>query len=238
MLKIAAHVHTLGTSGCAEVSPADVVRLYKKAEYDGIVVTNHYMKGVFEGYYAPMPHERQIEFYIAAYRETKRFADEAGMLAFLGMELNLERYNVPGSTYPVYEFLCYGVTESFLRQNHRLFDLSQEQAFNLLSSNGIAMCQAHPFRTRTRFADPFLMHGAEVFNGNPRHNSRDRVAQAAAKAYDFIEVAGDDFHRPEDCGRAALYVPDGTDTDEKLANALLARETRVSFRNFGAKKWA
>ena len=230
MLKLAAHLHTLGKSGCAEISPEEAVNVYKSLGYDGLVVTNHYMKWIFEEYYPKISERGKLEFFLDGYRETKRFADKAGLLTFLGMELNLEPYNETGHTYPVCEFLCYGVTEDFILNHPKLYELTQQQAFELLDSHGIVMCQAHPFRNRTRFADPFLMHGIEVFNGNPRHNSRNSVAQAAAKEYGFIEIASDDCHQIVDAGSGALLVPDDTDTSEKLAQALRERKTQAVFK--------
>ena len=42
------HVHTSETSNCGKVDAKDVVKLYKEAGYDGIVITDHYYRGFFE----------------------------------------------------------------------------------------------------------------------------------------------------------------------------------------------
>ena len=89
MLKLAAHLHTLGKSGCAEISPEEAVNVYKSLGYDGLVVTNHYMKWIFEEYYPKISERGKLEFFLDGYRETKRFDDKAVILTILVMELNL-----------------------------------------------------------------------------------------------------------------------------------------------------
>ncbi len=227
MKKIAAHVHTLGRSGCAKVAPVDVVQAYHAAGYHGIAVTNHYMKWVLENYYPAGDELFKLEFFLDGYREVKSHCERLGMTAFLGMELNLERYNRPGESYPVREFLCYGLSEDFILQNPRLYDLSQREAFELLDAHGIVMCQAHPFRRYAHLGDPLYMHGVEVFNGHPVHNAGNRIARALAEEFGFIQVAGDDYHDPDGEGSVALLVPDDVTTDAELALALRQRRTRI-----------
>ena len=42
------HVHTMDTSRCGMVDGARMVRLYKKAGYQGIVIADHYYHGYFD----------------------------------------------------------------------------------------------------------------------------------------------------------------------------------------------
>ena len=225
MLKIAAHVHTAPLSGCAAVPAEEVPALYRAKGYSAIVVTNHYMDYVFEEYYGIPDEREQVEHFLSGWRAAKRAGEAIGMPVWLGAELNPSRYNRPGRVYPVREFLIYGLTEELVRAHRRLYDLSQEELFALCEENGMVMIQAHPFRLPSEPGDPRFMHGCEVFNANPRHDSRNELAGAWAAENGFLRTAGDDFHEYGDEGRACVLAPDGCDTLEKFVLAL--REGRT-----------
>jgi hypothetical protein len=43
------HVHTSETSSCCHVRGEEAARFYKKADYSGIVITDHYYEEFFNG---------------------------------------------------------------------------------------------------------------------------------------------------------------------------------------------
>ena len=49
MNKYDLHIHTKECDKCAELSGGEIVRLYKDAGYDGIVVTDHYFSLFLSG---------------------------------------------------------------------------------------------------------------------------------------------------------------------------------------------
>ena len=171
----------------------------------------------------------RVEFFLDAYRQAKARGEEIGLRVFLGMELNLERYNVLTDViYPVYEFLVFGLTEAFLREHPYLYELSQREAYELFEANGMLMVQTHPFRERTRLADVNYMHGIETNNGHPGHESRNEFAQEiAAQNPRLIRTAGDDYHEPGRHGYAGMYFPDDTQSMDDMVRHLKAGEYEI-----------
>lgn len=227
MKKVATHVHTAPLSGCAQVPAEEIPALYKAKGYSAIVVTNHYMKYVFEQYYGISGERQQLEHFLSGYRAAKRAAEGLGISVWLGAECNPDRYNRPGHTYPVREFLLYGTDEAFFLNHPRLYDLSQEELFALCEACGVLMLQSHPFRLPTEPGNPEAMHGIEALNRNPRHESRNELAGAWAKERGFLIVAGDDFHEYGDEGRAATLMPDDCESYADFVAALRAGRTKA-----------
>ena len=215
MQKFSMHIHTIRRSPCGKVEPERIVKLYKEKGYGGIIVTDHYMEYVFNINNIIEDKER-VDFFLSGYHETKYFGDKAGLKVFLGMELNLSKYNRPNSTYPVYEFLIYGLFEKFIYNNPRLYELEVGELFKLVNDNNMLMIQSHPFRPRTECANFKFMHGVEVVNKNGRHDSFDNLALKFANEHNLLKTASDDFHEEEDLAHAGMYFPDDTDTIEKV----------------------
>ena len=227
MKKIATHVHTAPNSGCAKVPAEEIPARYLAKGYAGIFVTNHYMRYVFEDFYGIRDPEAQTEFFLSGYRRAKKAGDEIGLPVYLGAELNPDRYNTPGSSYPAREFLLYGADEAFFCEHPRLYDLSQEELFDLCEEKGILMIQSHPFRIPTQCGNPDAVHGVEVLNACIRHPSRNELAQAFAKEHGLLELAGDDFHEIGDEGRAATLVPDDCNSAAEIVRAIRAGRTEA-----------
>lgn len=104
------------------------------------------------------------------------------------------------------DYLIYGLDENFLFGCPALYNLGLAELHQLLKAHGMLLYQAHPFRNYMERVPPGLLDGIEVFNGNPRHNSRNHLALAYAKAYGLGMVSGSDFHQVVDLatGGAAL----------------------------------
>lgn len=230
MKKVATHVHTAPLSGCAHVPAAEIPALYKAKGYDAVVITNHFMKYVFEEYYGIAGDRGRVEHFLDGYRSAERAGEALGIRVWLGAECNPERYNRPGHTYPVREFLLYGTDEAFFLEQPRLWELSQEELFALCGRKGVLMLQSHPFRLPTEPGDPAFMHGVEAINRNPRHSSRNELAAKWAEENGFITVAGDDFHEYGDEGRAATLMPDDCETYSDFVAALRERRTETVAR--------
>lgn len=225
MLKFSMHVHTKGRSPCAQVEPQRIVELYKAKNYGGIVVTDHYVPWIFEQNNCKTDLEK-VEFFLKGYRETKKWGDKLKLKVFLGMELNLTAYNTI-ETHPAVEFLIYGLSEEFVYEHPRMYDLSAEELFKLTSKNNMLMTQAHPFRAKSKCSDPEFMHGVEVFNGNQRHNSFNSLAYTFADKNKLIKVVSDDFHEEEDLEKGAMLFPDDTDTIKKLVEYIKAGKSEI-----------
>lgn len=131
------HVHTSETSGCGEVSGTEAVRLYRKAGYQGIMITDHYHKEYFDGLGAMDMHQK-VEAFLAGYRAAREEGESCGLDVALGIEFrNTETDN---------DFLIAGVTEEFLHKYPASFELPLSQAIDLFQRNGMLVIQAHPIR--------------------------------------------------------------------------------------------
>lgn len=219
------HVHTKGRSPCAKVEAERVVKLYKEKGYSGIVITDHYMPWLFELNNCKTDSEK-VEFFLKGYREVKEWGDKLGLKVFLGMELNLSAYNVE-KTHPLMEFLIYGLTEEFLYKHPKMYELTLEELFELTSKNNMLSIQAHPFRARSAYADPKLIHGVEVFNGNQRHNSFDSLALEFAEKNNLLKIVSDDFHEEEDLALGCMLFPDDTGTIEKVVEYIKSGKAQI-----------
>lgn len=131
------HVHTSETSGCGEVSGKDMVRLYQKAGYQGVMITDHYHKDYFDGLGA-MDMDQKVEAFLTGYRAAKAEGEKIGLDVALGIEFrNIETDN---------DFLIVGMTEEFLHQYPATFELPLSEAIDLFHSHEMLVIQAHPIR--------------------------------------------------------------------------------------------
>jgi hypothetical protein len=142
------------------------------------------------------------------------------------MELNPECTNTP-TVAPASEFLCYGITEKFLRSHPRLYDYTQKELFELFNSEGIAMFQSHPFRGYCVLGDFRYLHGLEVYNGHPYHNSNNEKAEQTAKENNLIGISGSDFHETDNTIRGGIYIPKYIDSGKELSAYIKNNKLRL-----------
>lgn len=186
------HCHTSEVSICGKVAAKDVVENYIGAGYSGIVITDHFNRHTFHS----RP-EDMAEYYMAGYRAAKAAAGNR-LTVILGMELTFyENDN---------DYLVYGMTEDFIRQYPNMMELGLERFCALAHENGMVIFQAHPFRNRMTVMPPGLLDGVEVYNGNPRHDSRNDIARMWAEKYEKKMSSGSDYHQSEDLARGGIAV--------------------------------
>ena len=133
------------------------------------------------------------------------------------MEIALDAY-FNGNYYDS-EFLLYGITDKLLIKNPLLFSTPHKQFYKFCNENNVAVYQAHPFRGGNKLADVKLIDGIEVLNGNPRHNSNNETAKAAAEKLKLKTVTGSDYHQLNDEG-SGTDLPDYIKTEEELGKYL------------------
>jgi predicted metal-dependent phosphoesterase TrpH len=195
------HVHTAETSPCGRLPAAELVRLYLRAGYDGIIVTDHYSRDFFgNGRAFPPPEWRvRLEAFLTGYRLAEKAGREAGLAVFLGMEL---KFNGLGNDY-----LVYGLDEAFLLAHPALHTLDLERFRGLAAGRGVLIVQAHPFREGCRPAPADLLDGLEAYNGNPRHESQNHLAARYAREHRLLPLSASDAHQAEDVGRGGMRFP-------------------------------
>lgn len=202
--KIDMHVHTAEVSPCGKVAATEVANLYMEAGYQAIVITDHYYEGFFEELQG-LPWKEQVELYLTGYRLAKEAGLKAGLQVILGIELRF--------TDNVNDYLVYGIDEKFLYSHPRLDQSNLTQLRQFKKDLDILVYQAHPFRAGMQTVEPSLLDGVEVFNGNPRHDSRNDLAYQFALVNNLKMISGSDFHQKVDLARG------GIDTGEKVTNS-------------------
>ena len=84
--------------------------------------------------------------------------------------------------------------------------MTPKQVSNLCRKNGLLFIQAHPFRRGMKIIDWNILDGYEIYNGNPRHNSNNDIAEIWAKKHNKqIVVSGSDFHEIGDACAGGIY---------------------------------
>ncbi len=213
-MKMDFHVHTDEVSPCGKVPAREMVRLYKAAGYDAIVITDHLYTGLKTVAECKTPAEK-AQLWLTGYQTAKDEGDKIGLKVILGAEL---RQDVYGSE----DFLAYGLKEEDIEG---IFDmLARTQTVAEMSQyvrgKGMFLVQAHPFRPGLRAQDSALLDGVEIYNGNPRHNSSNHLAREMALDGGFALISGSDAHQTEDVGRGGMEVPDGIGDSVALARWL------------------
>lgn len=232
MQKWETHLHTKKGSGCGQVSTRNVAKIYAKAGYTGIVVTNHFNLTNFRTYYKG----RKINWvsrFLKEYRSLKKHCAKYGIKVLLGLEMCLagDEYTKEKPEYS--ELLVYGVTPDELDDfGLNILYRTQKDFFDLCNQNGWICGQSHPFRTdNVKQLDFTLMHFLEAYNGHVRHDNRNDLAAQTAEKFNLIPIGGSDFHKPEDFGCGLLFPDDlKINTEKDFARAVLSGKGEIIYR--------
>ena len=205
------HVHTSEVSDCGRISAKDMAGMYKDAGYHGVVITDHYCENFFSQF-RRKSWEEKIEQYLTGYYNALNEGIKLGLQVIPGMEITFrENYN---------DYLVYGIDENFLKENKELYKLGLKGFGKLIEGSGIITVQAHPFRPFMIPASPKLIDGVEVYNGNPRQNSRNQLAFEYAEKNGLIMLSGSDFHQRDDLARGGIIVSEEIRSPSELINAI------------------
>ena len=194
-MKIELHAHTSEVSPCSGIRAADIISGYHNAGYDAVVITDHFNFYVLEGFNINNETDR-VKRYMLGYELARKAAAKYGMKAILGVEVCL-RHEKGG------DLLLYGIRPETLCAHPYLYDYSMQQLRDICDKEDILLFKAHPFRGVCD-VDVTKLDGAEVYNGCPRHDSRNDLALSWAKEHNLIFSSGGDCHLPEDIGRAGI----------------------------------
>ena len=203
-------MHTAEISTCAGVPAKEIPRLYAEAGYRYIVVTDHWNEYTLSQF--PGNTKQKNEKWLDGYKMVREGGEKLGLTVLLGVELT-----VPSGPE---DFLLYGFTEAFMREYPRLHRENLATVYQAADKAGLLVVQAHPFRPHLKPADPRFLHGAEVFNGNPRHENNNDKALAFAQKHGLVQTAGSDFHQYEDIDRGGAFLPAGITDSTQLAECL------------------
>ena len=212
------HFHTKNTSNCANVKAEVAVEEYIKAGYDGIVVTDHLSPSTFMKYGRELlSWKKKVDFFLRGYKAAKKAAN-GRIQVLLGMEL---RYNTSEGEN---DYLVYGITEEFLYSHPEILEMNSKTFYDLAKENHLLVFQAHPFRIGMKVTNPKYLDGVEIFNGNPRHNSNNDIAEMWAKKYDLLVTSGSDYHEIEDLGSGGIYFNKEITDNKTLVEEMLKKD--------------
>ncbi|MBR5246355.1 MAG: PHP domain-containing protein [Clostridia bacterium] len=215
------HFHTKNTSNCANVKARRGVEDYIKAGYDGIVVTDHLSPSTYMKYGRELlPWNKKVDFFLRGYKEALKTAN-GRIPVLLGMELRFRTSEGDN------DYLVYGITEEFLYNTPELLNMNSRTFYELAQKNNLLVFQAHPFRVGMKVTNPKFLNGVEIFNGNPRHNSSNDIAEAWAKKYDLLVTSGSDYHEIEDLGSGGIWFNKEINDNKNLVEELKKREYEI-----------
>ena len=161
MFRYELHAHTAECDRDADLGARELVHLYKKAGYDGMVITDHYIERFYTLWFPEevcgLTHEQQVTRWLKGYRVAKEEGERIGFTVLPGAEVRFDGY--PN------DYLLYGLHEDFFYTVPRLNELSNlEELLELLPAD-VCVVQAHPFRDHMVVSNPKGLFGMEVFNG-------------------------------------------------------------------------
>lgn len=197
MFKYELHLHTMETSRCGKVRAADQVRAYHALGYQGLCVTDHLHNEYLELMDCHDDWHESIRRYLYGYHLAKEEGDRLGMDVIFGVELRFPENES--------DYLIYGIDENWLYENPWICRMDHKSFFERYKDE-VLIVHAHPYR----YCDEVFydsVHGLEVVNCNPRHDSRNDLALALAKANPHLyRTVGSDAHQTGDEGRAAILT--------------------------------
>ena len=210
MFKTELHCHSKDASPCSTESVESLVKIYLQAGYDTVVLTNHFSRPVYEHYGAKSMDEYVDLFFNA----TKKLQDAAQgkFTVLVGAEMRFDGANN--------DYLCFGITEDYLRSADRIFNLSPYEFHEICKRNGWLFIQAHPFRNGMTVIDPVCLDGVEVYNGHIGHASRNFIAESWANEYGLIKTSGTDLHYDYVPATGGILTQEKITSIEQLINLL------------------
>lgn len=187
MYKYELHCHTGTTSACGTMSADEIVDLYLANDYDGIVVTDHFLNGNTRVHHI-IPngsYEEKIDLFFKGYEEVKEAA-KGRLKVFFGLE----------ASYRGTDILAYGFDRESLKVCPEIPNMDLRSFADYCREHGVLAVQAHPFREDS-YIDHIRLYpnceGVETFNA-ARNTLCNDLSAYYAKAYGKIAVGGSDIH--------------------------------------------
>ncbi len=186
MYRYETHCHTAPVSKCAKATVRETLEFYKRLDYTGVFITNHFWDGNIN-IDRSLPYEERIAFYFSDYEEGIAIGKEIGIDVFCGVEMSY------GGT----DFLIYGLTKDWWLSHPELEGMKKSQQLSMLMESGALVIQAHPYR-EAHYIDhirlfPRHVHGVETINSSASDFVNEMAAHYA-DAYKLLHFAGSDNH--------------------------------------------
>lgn len=221
MYKYELHSHTADCDLFAKLSGAELVREYKAAGYDGIVITDHYFELFFEWFQEELDgttHEVQMDRYLKGYRSAKAEGDRLGFTVLCGTEVRVKD--------SINDYLVYGLDEEFFYKAPRLTDAKSLDALLKLLPEDACVVHAHPFRNGMTVRNPENLFGIEAYNGGTE-KFRNEMAHAFAEHYGVRKTSGSDVHGLNRLAKGGIETERRILTMRDLVEVLRSGEYRL-----------
>ena len=209
------HAHTSECDRDAYLSARELVRLYKDAGYDGMVITDHYIERFYTLWFpdevAGLTHEQQVHRWLKGFRVAREEGAKIGFTVLPGAEVRFDG--------KINDYLIYGLHEEFFYTVPRLNELEDLDALLALLPEEVCVAQAHPFRDDMTVADPRNLFGLEVFNGGT-DAFRNSMARLFAEHYGVAMTSGSDVHQTERVAKGGIRTEARIQTPEDLVAVL------------------
>ncbi len=188
------HCHSGPVSKCAIVDIYQQVDFYKNHGFDGMFVTNHFMKlygaDHCEQNYTEEEYKENLDFYFSDYKKALEYGKEIGIKVFLGVEIS--HWGT--------DFLIYGLDKQWYYDHFEITKMGMKELLDYVAECGGFVSQAHPYRD-SDYIDhirlyPKNIQAVEILNGCQR-NFVNKMGKAYAEAYGKYITAGSDNHRAE-----------------------------------------
>ena len=215
MYRYELHLHTSETSKCGHVPAADQIRTYHALGYAGVCVTDHLHDTQIRYFDVGDDWKTVVDRYLIGYRAAKAAGDAVGLGVIFGVELRFPENDS--------DYLIYGIDEQWL-YDHPWVNRMDHQSFFDRFRDEVLIIHAHPYR----YCDEVFytcVHGLEIVNCNPRHDSRNALALQLIKEHPHLyRTVGSDAHQIGDEGRAAIL------TAERIRDSYALKDVITSGR--------
>lgn len=220
MFKYELHCHCSEVSPCGWLNAEELVKLYVKAGYAGIVITDHFRSDIIEMLPGRTWREKVISLWEPYKRVKQMYAGENFFIG-RGMELRFDDNEN--------DFLLYGFSEELFREEGESWTALKLSDFFERYHNDMLILQAHPNREGSSHPESVrYLHGIEVKNTNPRHNNHNEISLETAFACpNLIATGGSDCHREEDAARGGIETEVPVRSERQLEEILRNRNFRI-----------
>ena len=221
MYKYELHSHTSECDLVAKLSGAELVREYKQAGYDGIVITDHYFDLFFEWFEKELcgrTHEEQVRRYLKGYYSARAEGERLGFTVLPGTEVRIRD--------SINDYLVYGLDEDFFYKAPRLNEIKSLEELLALFPDYACVVHAHPFRNGMTVRNPENLFGIEAYNAGT-DKFRNELAHIYAEHYGVKKTSGSDIHNINRLAKGGIETDRRIITNRDLVEVLRNGEYRL-----------
>ena len=212
MYKTEPHLHTSEVSLCGKISAEEMIKLYSKAGFSTVFVTDHFTEKTLNSF-GEISWNDCIDRFMLGYKTAKKSGESLGVNVLFAAEFSFK--GAPN------DYLVYGIDEEFLKKHEGIHKIGIENLYKLARENHFLIIQAHPYRNNTCYPTVEYIDGIEIINTNPRHeNHDDKVMECSEKYNHLYRTAGSDAHQYTDIAKCGIITQNEIKTTEDYISAI------------------